>query len=173
VARRSGVSAAQISRIESGHVRKPGPEILRSIARGLNRNPLPLMVLAGHMSLDEGRERLRALFRDGAELPDEWGGARIPLDRVREILADPNADEQDVRVIASDVFAVAETQETLWDESHNALLARGADSADLRELLDYWSYMGHDRRQRLLAYAHELRDLTDLEYQRDRLRDEP
>jgi transcriptional regulator with XRE-family HTH domain len=173
VARRSGVSAAQISRIESGQVRKPGREILLSLARGLNRNPLPLMVLAGHISLDEGRERLGALFREGAELPESWGDARIPADRVRTILADPNADEHEVYVIASDVFAVAETQETMWDESHQTLLARGEDSADLRKLLDYWSYMGHDRRRRLLAYARELRDLTDLEYQLDRLRDEP
>ncbi|MGH2946708.1 MAG: helix-turn-helix domain-containing protein [Solirubrobacteraceae bacterium] len=173
VARRSGVSAAQISRIESGHVRRPGPEILMSLARGLNRNPLPLMVLAGHISLDEGRKRLLTLFREGAELPESWGDARIPVERVREILADPSADEHDVFVIASDVFAVAETQETMWDESHKALLARGEASADLRELLDYWNYMGHDRRRRLLAYARELRGLTDLKYQLDRLRGEP
>ena len=129
------------------------------------------MLLAGHMSRDEGRERLAALFREGAELAGVWDDddPRIPLERVREILADPDADEHELRVIASDVFAVAETEETLWQESHQALLARGEQSADLRQLLDYWNYMGPDRRRRLLAYANELRDLTDLEHQLGRI----
>ncbi len=150
-------------------MRKPGRDPVLARARP-NRNPLPLMVLAGHMSIDEGRERLGALFRKGAELPGVWDeNPRIPLERVREILADPDSDSHDVRVIASDVFAVAETHETMWDESLIALLARGEDSADLRELLDYWNYMGRERRRRLLAYARQLRDLTDLEYQLGRL----
>ena len=173
VARRSGVSPAQISRIESGQVQRPGPDLLVSLARGLNRNPLPLMVLAGHLSLDEGRQRLSALFREGSELAEVWDPARIPLERVRAILADPHADEHEVRVIASDVFAFAETEETLWHASHEVLLARGEDSADLRELLDFWNYMGRDRRRRLLAYASELRDLTDLEYRLDAASDRP
>jgi hypothetical protein len=35
--------------IESGQVAKPGPEILTSLGRPLNRNPFPLLVLAGDL----------------------------------------------------------------------------------------------------------------------------
>jgi transcriptional regulator with XRE-family HTH domain len=47
LAKRAGVSAATLSRIEADQVRKPGQEILVALARALNRNPLPLLILPG------------------------------------------------------------------------------------------------------------------------------
>lgn len=47
--------------------------MLVTLARALDRNPLPLLILAGHISGDEARIALEPMLRDGAELPEEWG----------------------------------------------------------------------------------------------------
>ena len=164
LARRAGVSAAQISRIESGQVLRPSREILVALGKALDRNPLPLLILANYLTASEARDALRPLFRDGAELPEEWGPwAARSLDAVRAILEDSQASEADVRMIAADVFRVAETDETLWDESYALALARGSDAAELRELMAVWRYIG-PRRTELLEYGRSLRQLADLEY---------
>lgn len=165
LARRTGVSAAQISRIESGQVLKPSREILVALGRGLNRNPLPLLILAGHLTVSEAREALGPLFREGSELPEEWGPWAVKtLDAARSVLADPAASEPDVRMIAADVFRIVETDETLWDESYALALARGSDAAELRDLMTIWRFVG-SRRAELLEYGRSLRRLADLEYQ--------
>lgn len=48
LARRSGLAASQISRIEAGDIRRPSPEALRSLAAALGRPAEPLLFLAGH-----------------------------------------------------------------------------------------------------------------------------
>jgi transcriptional regulator with XRE-family HTH domain len=164
LARRTDVSAAQISRIEAGHVLKPSREILVALGRALNRNPLPLLVLAGHLDGAEARTALRPYFRDGAELPKEWGDwASLPLDEVRHRLQDPEAAEDDIRQIAADMVSVAETDETLWDDSYALALGRGTDAAQLLELMGIWRYIG-ERRAQFLEYGRSLRRLADLEY---------
>ena len=98
LSRRTDVSAAQISRIEAGHVLKPSREILVALGKALNRNPLPLLVLAGHLEGVDAQAALRPYFRDGAELPEEWGDwASSPLDVVRHRLHDAEATDDDVR----------------------------------------------------------------------------
>ncbi len=53
LARRSGISAGQISRIESGDVDKPSPSTLSALAAALGRSPVPLLYLAEHIDEDE------------------------------------------------------------------------------------------------------------------------
>jgi transcriptional regulator with XRE-family HTH domain len=165
LARRSGVSVAQVSRIEASQVLKPSREILVALARALDRNPLPLLILAGHLNLEEARQALQPLFREGAELPDEWGAwAAFTLDDTRRLLASPDTRANQITAIAADVFLVAETEETLWNESDALALARGRDATDLRELMDIWRFIGAHRSD-LLKYGRSLRRLADLEYQ--------
>lgn len=165
LARRAGVSAAQISRIEARQVLKPSREILVALGRALNRNPLPLLILAGHLAVSEARGALGPLFREGSELPEEWGPwAVMTLDAARSVLADAAASEADVHAIAADVFRIIETDETLWDESYALALARGSDASELRELMTIWRFVG-SRRAELLEYGRSLRRLADLEYQ--------
>lgn len=165
LARRADVSAAQISRIEAGHVLKPSREILVALGRALNRNPLPLLVLAGHLDGAEAGTALRPYFRDGAELPKEWvDSTSLPLDEARRRLQDPEATEDDIRQIAGDMFSVAETDETLWDDSYALALGRGTDAAQLLELMGIWRYIG-ERRAQFLEYGRSLRRLADLEYE--------
>jgi transcriptional regulator with XRE-family HTH domain len=165
LARRAGVSAAQVSRIESGQVTRPSREILVALARALNRNPLPLIVLAGHMDAAEAQAALAFMFRNGAELPEEWRDwPRYDLATVRTIVTQARTPAMEkLRVIAADVFRVQETDETLWDDSYLLAMVRGEHAAEDRELMEIWRYIG-ERRQLFLEYGRKLRDLTDLEY---------
>ena len=163
LALRAEVSPAQLNRIENDQVAQPRREILVALARALNRNPLPLLILAGHVSGEDGRRELQHFFREGAELPEEWGPwARFDLENVRALLADPTAREEDLRGIAADVFLVQETDETLWDDSYALAAARGESAAQLRRLMAIWRTIG-EHRERLLDYAERLQQIADLE----------
>jgi transcriptional regulator with XRE-family HTH domain len=165
LARRSGVSVAQVSRIEAGQVHKPSREILVALARALDRNPIPLLILAGHLNLEEARQALQLLFREGAELPGEWGDwATFALDDTRRLLNSPDTPTDQIDAIAADVFFVAETEESLWNELDALALARGSDATELRELMGIWRFIGAHRSD-LLEYGRSLRRLADLEFQ--------
>jgi len=161
--RLTGISHTQLSRIEANEVTTPSREMLVTLSRALDRNPLPLLILAGHISGDEARIALEPMLRDGAELPEEWGEwASFSLGEARTLLRNPRASETDLRQLAADVFAVAETDETLWDESHTLLLAHG--ERDLLQLVGIWRFVRGQRRRQLLDYARALRQLEDLEW---------
>ena len=169
--RLTGISHTQLSRIEANEVVTPSREMLVTLARTLDRNPLPLLILAGHISGDEARIALEPMFREGAELPEEWGEwASFSLSEARALLRNRCSGEAELRRLAADVFAIAETDETLWDESHTLLLAHGERA--LLQLVGIWRFVRGERRQQLLDYARALRQLEDLEYlaEADRMR---
>jgi transcriptional regulator with XRE-family HTH domain len=81
LARRSGLSAAQISRIEAGEVERPVAETLVKLAKALDRDAQLLLVFAGHIR----GARARQLLREAIEaLPEpgraELGDALAPLE---------------------------------------------------------------------------------------------
>jgi transcriptional regulator with XRE-family HTH domain len=96
LARRSGLSAAQISRIEAGEVERPVAETLVKLAKALDRDAQLLLVFAGHIRGARARQLLRqaieALPEPGrAERADAL--ARLEAEdererRLREELAD-------------------------------------------------------------------------------------
>src|SRR4051812_46767279 len=59
LAKTSGVSLAQLSRIESGQVTRPSIEALWALAPAINCHPTFLLVLAGHLRGDEARAAMR------------------------------------------------------------------------------------------------------------------
>jgi transcriptional regulator with XRE-family HTH domain len=59
LARRSGLSPAQISRIEAGEVERPVAETLVKLAKALDRDAQLLLVFAGHIRGARARELLR------------------------------------------------------------------------------------------------------------------
>src|SRR5207302_1023427 len=71
LARRSGLSAAQISRIEAGEVERPVAETLVKLAKALDRDAQLLLVFAGHI----GGARARQLLRQAIEALPEPGKA--------------------------------------------------------------------------------------------------
>jgi transcriptional regulator with XRE-family HTH domain len=71
LARRSGLSAAQISRIEAGEVERPVAETLVKLAKALDRDAQLLLVFGGHIR----GARARQLLRQAIEAPPEPGRA--------------------------------------------------------------------------------------------------
>src|SRR6478609_1701106 len=60
LARRSGLSPAQVSRIEAGEVERPVAETLVKLAKALDRDAQLLLVFAGHIRGARARQLLRA-----------------------------------------------------------------------------------------------------------------
>jgi len=71
LARRSGLSAAQISRIEAGEVERPAAETLVKLAKALDRDAQLLLVFGGHIR----GARARQLLRQAIEALPEPGRA--------------------------------------------------------------------------------------------------
>jgi transcriptional regulator with XRE-family HTH domain len=71
LARRSGLSAAQVTRIEAGEVERPVAETLVKLAKALDRDAQLLLVFAGHIS----GARARQLLRQAIEALPEPGRA--------------------------------------------------------------------------------------------------
>ncbi len=71
LARRSGLSAAQISRIEAGEVERPVAETLVKLAKALDRDAQVLLVFGGHIR----GARARQLLREAIEALPEPGRA--------------------------------------------------------------------------------------------------
>src|SRR5712691_5342329 len=96
LARRSGLSAAQVSRIEAGEVERPVAETLVKLAKALDRDAQLLLVFAGHIRGARARQLLRQAIEalpepDRAEQADPL--ARLEAEgereqRLRQELAD-------------------------------------------------------------------------------------
>lgn len=85
LARRSGVSAGQLSRIEGGEVAKPAIDTLTAIADAFGRPVEPLLVATGHLDSDEFWRRIEEseeslgfffLPSDLSEVEDEYAASR-------------------------------------------------------------------------------------------------
>lgn len=94
LARRSGLSAAQVSRIEAGEVELPVAETLVKLAKALDRDAQLLLVFAGHIRGARARQLLRQAIEALPE-PAEHADALARLEaedereqRLREELAD-------------------------------------------------------------------------------------
>src|SRR5713226_2180121 len=105
LARRSGLSVAQVSRIEAGEVERPVAETVVKLAKALDRDAQLLLVFAGHIR----GARARQLLRQAIEaLPEpgraEYGGALARLEaegererRLRQALTEAEAAQAQVQ----------------------------------------------------------------------------
>jgi len=218
LARRSGLSAAQVSRIEAGEVERPVAETLVRLAKALDRDAQLLLVFAGHIR----GARARQLLREAIEALPELGRAehadalaRLEAEgererRLRAELADAEAalaqaqrdlDEARERVAAAPLRAaqqrlrevgmraqrrtveVAEKRrqfEQLDDAASEELCALAGllflqmaaggdhleawrqfsgqitpDDPELRQLLQVWRQLEHERRKKVLEFAQD------------------
>jgi transcriptional regulator with XRE-family HTH domain len=172
--RRAGVSAAQLSRIEAGQVEQPSIDTLVAVARALDRNPKPLLIVSGHIGRDEALPALRAMFREhrsgeydpevDSELVDEWAhGWQERLDEARALLAEDEPDEKALQALAADVFFTYETEETMWWESFLAPLLAEHGGEELREHVRLFLALPYERRAKVTDYLHEQVQLADLD----------
>jgi transcriptional regulator with XRE-family HTH domain len=131
LARRSGLSAAQISRIEAGEVERPAAETLVRLAKALDRDAQLLLVFAGHIRGARARQLLRAAIEalpepSRAEQADAL--ARLEAEderehRLREELADAEGALAKVqRDLDEARFEVADSKRTKHlPEAHERL----------------------------------------------------
>lgn len=172
LARRSGISPAQVSRIESGDVAQPSAQTLISLAQALDRNPAPLLIVSTHIDLPEARMVLLEMFRPNvgteydpkidSELVDDWthSGRKREIEHARKLLAHDHPKEDALRKLAGEVFLTTETAETLWRDSFIESLAHRAEDDDLVQLLALWQTLPRERRAKLLDYASEQAELA-------------
>lgn len=167
LSRRSGVSAGQISRIETGVVEQPSIATIVSLSRALELNPQPLLIAAGHIDLAIGRRLLADLLRPhrgekynpehDSEVTEEWiySGWDEELAAARAVLADVNSAPQTVRSVAARVFCTYNAEETEWSVENLNLLGADGDRSELDELLQAWRDLPLDLRFKVLDYARD------------------
>ena len=228
LARRSGLSAAQISRIEAGEVERPVAETLVRLAKALGRDAQLLLVFTGHIRgaraqqllrqaievlpepsraehtpalsrLDAESERERRLRDELADAERALTGIQQDLDATRErVSAEPLREARkqlrEVGVLAQRrAVEVAEKRrrlEQLEDapsEENCALAGRlfldttagevleawqqysdqiTPDDPELRQLLEAWRQLGHERRKKVLEFSQEQLALSLLRAER-------
>jgi transcriptional regulator with XRE-family HTH domain len=111
LARRSGLSAAQISRIEAGEVERPAAETLVRLAKALDRDAQLLLVFAGHIR----GARARQLLRQAIEALPEPGRAE-QADALARLEAEDEREHRLREELADAERALAKAQQDL-DES--------------------------------------------------------
>src|SRR5207342_372777 len=113
LARRSGLSAAQVSRIEAGEVERPVAETLVKLAKALDRDAQLLLVFAGHIR----GARARQLLREAIEALPEPGRAEH-ADALAPLEAEAERERQLREELADAERALAKAQEDL-DEARS------------------------------------------------------
>ena len=108
LARRSGLSAAQISRIEAGEVERPVAETLVKLAKALDRDAQLLLVFAGHI----GGARARQLLRQAIEALPEPGRAE-QADALARLEAEDERERRLGEELAEAERALAQAQRDL------------------------------------------------------------
>jgi transcriptional regulator with XRE-family HTH domain len=159
LSKRSGISTAQISRIESGAVTKPAANTIVALARALEVHPYPLLILAGHIDANEARERLGVLLAEGTRLADAWTkqGVEDDHDYLGEwgaILRDRGSSIEDLQAVAAQAFVLSRVDR----DASDALLELGGNqpgTEDLREAATLWHELTPDRRARVLDFLRD------------------
>jgi len=108
LARRSGLSAAQVSRIEAGEVERPVAETLVKLAKALDRDAQLLLVFAGHIR----GARARQLLRQAIEAVLEPGSAER-ADALARLEAEGEREQRLLEELADAEAALAQAQRDL------------------------------------------------------------
>ena len=115
MARRSGLSAAQISRIEAGEVERPVAETLVKLAKALDRDAQLLLVFAGHIR----GARARQLLREAIEALPEPGRAEH-ADALARLEAEGEREHRLREELAAAEEALAQAQRDLVEARFEA-----------------------------------------------------
>jgi transcriptional regulator with XRE-family HTH domain len=126
LARRSGLSAAQVSRIEAGEVARPVAETLVKLAKALDRDAQLLLVFAGHIR----GARARQLLRQAIEALLEPGRAEH-ADALARLEAEGEREHRLREELANAEAALAQAQRDL-DEARERVAAEPQRAAQKR-----------------------------------------
>ncbi|HEY5196233.1 MAG TPA: helix-turn-helix transcriptional regulator [Solirubrobacteraceae bacterium] len=163
LAARAGLSPAQISRIESGQVQQPAPATLVALARALWLNPMPLLILAGHIPDDEARSWIKNVIAPGTEVYLDWHGHNpLAVIDAQRTVEDPSTPQEEIHKLAFDLFVGEPVVETEWDSSMALLGVAETDRAQ-RQLVNLFAQLTGERRERMLADLKDQVTLSRLE----------
>ena len=152
LARRSGLSAAQISRIEAGEVERPVAETLVKLAKALDRDAQLLLVFAGHIR----GARARQLLRQAIESLPEPGRAEHA-----DALARLEAEDELERRLRE---GLAEAERALTEAQRDLDQARERVAAEpLREAHERLREVGIFAQRRAVDVAEKRREFEQLD----------
>jgi transcriptional regulator with XRE-family HTH domain len=129
LARRSGLSAAQISRIEGGEVERPVAETLVKLAKALDRDAQLLLVFAGHIR----GARARQLLRQAIEALPEPGRTEH-ADALARLEAEGEREQRLREELADAEGALAKAQQDLDEARERAAEPLRGAHGRLREV---------------------------------------
>jgi len=155
LARRSGLSAAQISRIEAGEVERPVAETLVKLAKALDRDAQLLLVFAGHIR----GARARQLLREAIEALPEPGRAEH-ADALARLEAEDERERRLREELAAAERALTKAQQDL-DEAR--LEGERVAAEPLREANERLREVGVLAQRRAVEVAEKRREVEQLD----------
>ena len=155
LARRSGLSAAQVSRIEAGEVERPVAETLVKLAKALDRDAQLLLVFAGHIR----GARARQLLRQAIEALPEPGRAEY-ADALARLEAEDERERRLREELAEAERALTEAQRDL-DEAR--FEGERVAAEPLREAHERLREVGMLAQRRAVEVAEKRREVEQLD----------
>jgi len=155
LARRSGLSAAQISRIEAGEVERPVAETLVKLAKALDRDAQLLPVFAGHIR----GARARQLLRQAIEALPEPGRAEH-ADALARLEAEDERERRLREELAETERALTKAQQDL-DEAR--FEGERVAAEPLREANERLREVGVLAQRRAVEVAEKRREFEQLD----------
>jgi transcriptional regulator with XRE-family HTH domain len=152
LARRSGLSAAQISRIEAGEVERPAAETLVKLAKALDRDAQLLLVFGGHIR----GARARHLLREAIEVLPESARAEH-ADALARLQTEDEREHRLREELADTERALAQVQQDL-DEARERVAAE-----PLREAHERLREVGRLAQRRAVEVAQKRRQFEQLD----------
>lgn len=159
LAGRAQLSQGQVSRIETGATSKPSRNTLTALARALDRHPRLLFALAGHERVEEARNFLTRMFREGSEVREDWGHLGKEIEGAVRTIEDPRSTLRDLQPIAAELFLTREADETVWHPAYAALATEHRDPL-FETLVESFRDCTPDRRRTLADLAEDLAELS-------------
>ena len=156
LARRSGVSAGQVSRIENGKSLQPNFDTIGALASALGRSYLALGCLAGDS------EAIASLSPDELDQAPGWVRDRWPAERVGAWITADELDEREVLLLARDLFVGSDLRAALEHQVDYRV------RYDLQYMATRLLGVDERRRDMIRGYVDDQLRLSEL----DRLRDE-
>src|SRR3989454_4080502 len=156
LARRSGLSAAQISRIEAGEVEQPVAETLVKLAKALDRDAQLLLVFAGHTAGAKARQLLRQAL--GA-LPEP--GRAEHADALARLEAEDEREQRLREELAEAENALAQAQQDLTEARFEGERVAAEPRREARERLRELAMLGQRRAVEVAQKRRQFEQLDD------------
>src|SRR5438876_4270903 len=156
LARRSGLSAAQISRIEAGEVEQPVAETLVKLAKALDRDAQLLLVFAGHIAGAKARQLLRQAL--GA-LPEPGGAEHA--DALARLEAEDEREQRLREELAEAENALAQAQQDLTEARFEGERVAAEPRREAHERLRELAMLGQRRAVEVAQKRRQFEQLDD------------